>query len=144
MDAAGVGRVVARWSRETGRRLTGVGLDVERIDRFRRIPGERERWLRIYSPAELEHALALPDPARGLCAAFACKEALFKAAGERFDLATCQSFYQPGVETCRVILPVSFAGRGLEAVVSVQDPAPGELAVTLLLLAPLPSPAEVV
>ena len=52
----------------------------------------------MFSTREIEHARALDDPARALCAAFCCKEALFKALGAMFEYPECELLYDPACE----------------------------------------------
>lgn len=63
--------------------VIGIGLDLEEVSRFRRVlslrPGLVEQ---VFTEAERKVHLAAPDPAAGLAAAFALKEAAFKALGQ--------------------------------------------------------------
>ena len=63
--------------------IIGVGLDLEEVARFRRVlslrPGMVEQ---VFTEEERRIHLASPDPAVGLTAAFAMKEAAFKALGQ--------------------------------------------------------------
>jgi holo-[acyl-carrier protein] synthase len=59
----------------------GIGVDIERIDRFQKPVDEKdERFLnRIFTPAELDYCLAHTSPYAHLAARYAGKEAVVKA-----------------------------------------------------------------
>lgn len=61
----------------------GVGVDVARVGRFRRLLDEGKAAVieRIFTPQEQSYALAKKDPAPHLAARFAAKEAFLKALG---------------------------------------------------------------
>jgi holo-[acyl-carrier protein] synthase len=61
----------------------GLGVDVARIGRFRRLLEEGKSAVieRIFTPQEQAYALAKKDPAPHLAARFAAKEAFLKALG---------------------------------------------------------------
>lgn len=63
--------------------VAGVGIDLARIERFRRLlTGERLAVVeRIFTDGERAYALAKKDPAPHLAARFAAKEAYLKALG---------------------------------------------------------------
>jgi hypothetical protein len=50
----------------------------------------------VFSQKEARHIQSLPDRALGLCSAFCCKEAVFKALGSPFNFTECELFYIPG------------------------------------------------
>ncbi len=58
----------------------------------------------VFSARELEHARSLADPARALCAAFCCKEALFKALDTMFEYPECELLFDPDSERQRLLL----------------------------------------
>jgi holo-[acyl-carrier protein] synthase len=63
--------------------VAGIGTDVARISRFRRLLEDGKRGVvdRIYTEGEKLYALAKRDPAPHLAARFAAKEAFLKALG---------------------------------------------------------------
>jgi phosphopantetheinyl transferase (holo-ACP synthase) len=100
------------WSSESGWPLRGCGVDLERIARFERLARpDDERWPLVFSARELDHARTLGDPARGLCAAFCCKEALFKALGAMFEYPECELLYDPATERQTPLLAAALAAR---------------------------------
>jgi holo-[acyl-carrier protein] synthase len=63
--------------------IAGIGVDIVEIARIRAlIERHGERFLkRVFSPAEVRHCSRRIDPATGLAARFAAKEAFVKALG---------------------------------------------------------------
>jgi len=63
--------------------VAGLGVDLARIERFRRllVQGKGAVVERIFTPGERAYALAKKDPAPHLAARFAAKEAFLKALG---------------------------------------------------------------
>ncbi len=60
----------------------GVGVDLARVGRFRRLVTERSGVIdRLFTAGEKEYALDKRDPAPHLAARFAAKEAFLKALG---------------------------------------------------------------
>lgn len=49
----------------------------------------------VFSTNEINHTRTLTEQAVGLCAAFCCKEAVYKALGQPFDFTECELFYTP-------------------------------------------------
>jgi phosphopantetheine--protein transferase-like protein len=79
--------------------LRGCGVDLERVARFERLAApDAESWPLVFSAREIDHARSLDDPARALCAAFCCKEALTKALGTIFDYPECELLFDPTSE----------------------------------------------
>lgn len=64
-------------------RISGLGNDLVRIDRFRRFVEEKKQALleRIFTTGELAYSLPKADPASHLAVRFAAKEAFLKALG---------------------------------------------------------------
>jgi holo-[acyl-carrier protein] synthase len=61
--------------------ILGIGVDLCKIERMRRL-AEREAFLaRVFSEEEREYAKERSDPARHFAGSFAAKEALAKAGG---------------------------------------------------------------
>jgi phosphopantetheinyl transferase (holo-ACP synthase) len=58
----------------------------------------------VFSQNEVEHIHNLPEPAKGFCASFCCKEAFFKAIAHPIDYRTCQLFYNPAHQEQQIIL----------------------------------------
>jgi holo-[acyl-carrier protein] synthase len=63
--------------------IAGVGVDLVRIERFRRFVQEKKHGLleRLFTAGEQGYALAKRDPSPHLAARFAAKEAYLKALG---------------------------------------------------------------
>jgi holo-[acyl-carrier protein] synthase len=63
--------------------VAGIGTDIARVDRFRRILDDGKHGVidRIFTDGERLYALAKKDPAPHLAARFAAKEAFLKALG---------------------------------------------------------------
>ena len=61
----------------------------------------------IFSLREITHCAALDDQARGLCASYCCKEAVFKTIRQPFNGPECELFWQPDVEE----YPITLSGR---------------------------------
>ena len=98
------------WSFDSGWPLRGCGVDLERVARFERlVPPDADPWPLVFSGRELEHARSLADPAQALCAAFCCKEALFKALGTMFEYPQCELLFEPGSERQRLLLDSGLA-----------------------------------
>jgi len=82
------------WTFESDLPLRGVGIDVEEVGRFLRLDAAGGLPLRhVFSPAETAHAQGQRVPARALCAAFCCKEALLKALGEPYEYRDCEMLF---------------------------------------------------
>jgi phosphopantetheinyl transferase (holo-ACP synthase) len=98
------------WLFESNARLAGCGIDVERVERFRRFTAQAESPLPlVFSETETSHALRLADPAAALCAAFCAKEALFKALRAPFDYDRCELLLDPGREIQDLHVPSDIA-----------------------------------
>lgn len=62
--------------------IIGIGIDLTRIERFRKFLQPENKVLeRIFSAEERSYALQMKDPAPHLAARFAAKEAFVKALG---------------------------------------------------------------
>jgi len=63
--------------------VAGLGVDMTRIERFRRLLTEEKKGVveRLFTPGERAYSLAKRDPAPHLAARFAAKEAFLKALG---------------------------------------------------------------
>ena len=75
--------------------LSGCGVDGERIDRFEHLVDQQDPCLLVFTPEEISHAGALDSPAEGLCAAFCCKEAVYKALECPFNFVDCELLFDP-------------------------------------------------
>ena len=66
----------------SGLGLVGVGIDVVDLERFRTVINRTPSMVeRIFTDAEREYSLRLPDPTERLAVRFAAKEAVMKAMG---------------------------------------------------------------
>ncbi|NCO51035.1 MAG: holo-ACP synthase [Deltaproteobacteria bacterium] len=79
--------------------IVGCGIDLAKVSRFQRLIDEKKRALleRLFTPTELDYALAFKRGGEHLAARFAAKEAFLKALGTglRFGLSWQQ------LEVCR-------------------------------------------
>ena len=81
------------WNYNTPSKLTGCGIDAERIERFDSFVSSVEYPMPfVFSGEEVKHFNQLPDPSKGFCAAFCSKEALFKAVSEHYNFSECELF----------------------------------------------------
>jgi len=112
-----------------------VGVDAEQVERFATLVDEPQPWPLVFSTREASRCQRQVDPARALCAAFCCKEALLKALERPFDWRDCQ--LRPGPLAVRTEVELSQALRReyslQRATARVLEPVPGELAVTVYL-----------
>jgi holo-[acyl-carrier protein] synthase len=95
--------------------IVGCGIDLARVSRFQRLIDEQKQALlqRLFTPAELDYALACKRGGEHLAARFAAKEAFLKALGTglRFGLSWQQ------LEVCRDELGcprLNLSGQALE------------------------------
>ncbi len=84
--------------------MVGCGVDGETISRFSSHVAQPAPLPMVFSPQEVEHIKKLADPEIGFCAAFCCKEAVFKALGKPIDFVECELFYNPEQSIHRPIL----------------------------------------
>ena len=110
--------------------LLGCGIDAERTERFTKLLQQERPWPLVFTPREVVHACALPDPAEAFCAAFCCKEALFKALPRPFNFTDCELLFDPARPDQTPHLAPSLCREFAvsHASVHVLRPAPGELA----------------
>jgi phosphopantetheinyl transferase (holo-ACP synthase) len=79
---------------KTDKKLLGCGIDAELIHRFARWTEKKSAPPPfLFSENEIEHCRSLSDPAKGLCASFCCKEAVFKALMEPYNWNECELFW---------------------------------------------------
>jgi 4'-phosphopantetheinyl transferase EntD len=87
----------SRWISSPPRRLRFCGVDAEKIERFSRLIRAKGHPMPfVFSAQEMYFCRSLQDPRLGLCAAFCCKEAVFKALGRPHDMAQCRFLYRSG------------------------------------------------
>ncbi len=60
-------------------RIVGIGIDIEKIQRFRDIPFEDAFYKKYFTAQEIEYCVNTADPAPHFAARFAAKEAVIKA-----------------------------------------------------------------
>ena len=62
-------------------KIRGIGIDMEAVARFRRLPYGRSRsfYEKIFTAGEIQYCLSKPDPYPHFAARFAGKEAVIKA-----------------------------------------------------------------
>ena len=66
--------------------LIGIGIDIEEVGRFRKLPFKKNRefYKKIFTDPEIEYCLSKSDPAQHFTARFCTKEAMSKALGREF------------------------------------------------------------
>lgn len=85
---------------------------MERKRRFDRFPAASERpWQFVFGDEEASHAMARPDPAEALCAAFCVKEAFLKAIGRTYDYTRCALLYDGVREEQQILLDPGIAAE---------------------------------
>lgn len=62
-------------------KITGIGVDIENIFRFRKLPYKKNRhfYEKIFTESEIKYCLSKADPYPHFAARFAAKEAVIKA-----------------------------------------------------------------
>jgi len=105
----------------------GVGVDAERIERFRASGNAKNPLPLVISDREFERASVQPDPASALCASFCFKEALFKAVGAPFDPLEAEWLCSGSMPGRAALSPELMQTKGIgEVAVRVVFPEPGE------------------
>lgn len=121
----------------TDKKIIACGIDSEHIERFTKLgTGEERPSPLIFSPREIEHYLALDDPAVGFCASFCCKEAFYKALNQPCNFNTCELFWEPPQKHFTITLPDNCLReyKIIEAPVRVELSPERECIVTVFLL----------
>jgi phosphopantetheinyl transferase (holo-ACP synthase) len=130
------------WTFDSPRRVRGCGVDIESVARFCRLVDSPGAWSSVFSEREWTHARSLPEPALGLCASFACKEAAFKALGHPFNFSDCELFCDGKTPALRINLaPGLLTSQGLcDGVARVLTSEPGQVVcVVCLFCSPPPN-----
>lgn len=101
-------------------RILGVGIDIVEVERFRSaVRKGKDRFLgRIFSKRELAELKKRRDPAEGLAARFAVKEAVIKAFGDRNDAPVSLAEIEV-VKTDGGVPQVTLPHRGLQVLISL-------------------------
>lgn len=89
---------------EVGWIMPGIGLDAEQVSRFEKFAAGERPWRLVYSAREAEHLAAQPQAAEAFCAAFCCKEALYKALGEFYSFPEFECLYRAGAPEQEYVL----------------------------------------
>ncbi|MHB8837045.1 MAG: 4'-phosphopantetheinyl transferase superfamily protein [Candidatus Methylomirabilia bacterium] len=84
--------------------MRGIGLDAEQVARFEKLAAGDKPWRHVYSAREAEHLAAQPLAAQAFCAAFCCKEAMYKALGEFYSFPEFECLYRPGAPELEFVL----------------------------------------
>lgn len=87
--------ILLTFRTESNHSLIGCGIDSEKISRFYKYMEQETPLPHVFSKREVSHILTLKDRAIGLCVAFCCKEAFFKATDQSFVFPDCEFFYHP-------------------------------------------------
>ena len=120
--------------------LAGCGIDCEKISRIESITGDDDHPLPfVFSKAEIEHCRKSAEPAQGLCAAFCCKEALYKALRRPYNFTECEAFFDGKSFTVAVSISEAFRNENgfveLRAAITANPLDKNELIATVYLLA---------
>ena len=99
------------WTSEAPLRLAGCGIDAEQLDRFQKFADGARPWPFVYSDREIAHNRSLPWPAAGFCAAFCCKEALYKALSAPYTFTECEVLAEWESEAPRLLLSSSLCEK---------------------------------
>jgi phosphopantetheinyl transferase (holo-ACP synthase) len=84
--------------------VRGIGVDAEQVSRFEKFAAGERPWRLVYSEREGSHLAAQPQAAQAFCAAFCCKEALYKALGEFYSFPQFECLYRSGVPEQEFVL----------------------------------------
>jgi holo-[acyl-carrier protein] synthase len=107
--------------------LQGVGVDIVKVRRFKRLSGARFAHVRakLFTPREQEYCLRFKDAATHFAGTFAAKEAAFKAHGGtklftdyeiRRNKAGKPQVWKKGRRLSSLVLSISHAGEFAVAV----------------------------
>ncbi len=108
--------------------LIGCGVDGESVTRFTSLVNVPQPFPFVFSQEETEYIQGLADPAEGFCAAFCCKEAVFKALGKPFNYTDCQFFHEEDKEIQHpVFTTMDEFSRIADCQVRIISTLPGEL-----------------
>lgn len=84
---------LSTWRFDPRTNLIGCGIDVETVDRFHSVAENDDHCMPlVFTQKEIEHARRQISPARTLCVAFSCKEALQKALRHPYNFTQCETF----------------------------------------------------
>ena len=74
----------------------GIGIDIVNVERFRKIPYEREIlfYNRIFTKNEIDYCLKFSDPYVHFAGKFAVKEAVKKSMNHVIDLLDIETFHE--------------------------------------------------
>ena len=126
------------WNFSTDLPLKSCGIDTETIDRFSRCAPPPEHSMPfVFSKREYDHAFSLPEPSRGLCAAFCCKEAFRKALAEPYNYTDIELEWHPGDEEHKLVLDAKLKEQHgiLDASAIIKkNPADGDQLIALVCL----------
>ena len=69
--------------------ITGIGIDIEEISRFRKLPFKKnsEFYKKIFTDREIKYCNSKSDPAQHFAARFCAKEAISKSLNRPFATA---------------------------------------------------------
>ena len=81
------------WNYKISRKLIACGIDAEQVERFAPYAASDEHPMPfVFSGDEIKHFKELANPVKGFCAAFCCKEALYKAISQHYNFPDCELF----------------------------------------------------
>ncbi len=84
-----------QWNFDSAQPFCGAGIDAESPSRFVSALCEDHPFPFIFTKDEISFAKGSAEPAFSLCAAFCCKEALFKATGIPYNFTECELIELP-------------------------------------------------
>lgn len=73
------GDLLLRGDDEKNMIVSGIGIDIEKIERFRDIPYSDAFYRKFFSEQEIDYCMKTADPAPHFAVRFAAKEAMIKA-----------------------------------------------------------------
>jgi holo-[acyl-carrier protein] synthase len=85
--------------------ILGIGTDIEKVARFRRLPYRTNRsfYERIFTSREIAYCLTSANPAERFAARFAAKEAFIKAAQSKIDFKKIEVAMKGKIPAMKVV-----------------------------------------
>ena len=74
----------------------GVGIDLVKIDRFKKIPFDQNEsfYRKNFSKEEIEYCLRFEEPYKHFAGKFAIKEATIKAINKKIELSQIKTYHE--------------------------------------------------
>ncbi len=100
------------WTFSACRNVVSCGIDSEQVARFRKWDNAGTDFLPfVFTKREHAHCRRMQSPARGLCAAFCVKEAMFKALGRPYNFTECEFFLAKSPDKSSFVVSRRFAAE---------------------------------